>query len=244
MNPSIKRFRALLAAAAAALACAPAARAADAAPYVLDSDGRPMRSGSASCWRTGYWTPASAETSLAGGMPMACSCEPDLLQAGACEKSAAPPAPAAAAPVVAASPAAPPPIEDLAGPVKVKLSAEARFQFNTSQLETESRARLDELAHQLDGIEIEVLLAVGHADRIGGERYNQQISEKRAAEVKAYLIGKGVAADRIYTEGKGEKQPAHLGDCDGLGAESGSNRALVDCLAADRRVEIEVIGVR
>jgi len=243
MNPSISRPRALLAAAAVAFACASAAGAAG-APYVLDSDGQPMRSGSAACWRTGYWTPAAAEAAYAGGKPMACICEPDLLRAGACAAGDAPSARSAAPPVPEPSPAAPPPIKDMAGPVKVKLSAEARFRFNTSLLETESRARLDELARQLEGIELEVLLAVGHADRIGGERYNQEISEKRAAEVKAYLIGKGVAADRIYTEGKGEKQPAHLGDCEDLGAESGSNEALVDCLAADRRVEIEVIGVR
>ena len=73
-------------------------------------------------------------------------------------------------------------------------------------------------------------------------RYAVQASPDGLAQ--AYLIGRGVPANRIYTEGKGEKQPTHLGDCEGMGREHRRNHRLIECLAADRRVEIEVIGVR
>ncbi|MCB1957969.1 MAG: OmpA family protein [Rhodocyclaceae bacterium] len=227
-------------------AASPLLMAGDVGPYVVDQRGQPMRSGQNLCWRTGYWSPGAAETSLIDGRPAACTCEPDLIPANACASPAvaAPPPPPAAPQTAAVSPVAPPPVSAVTGPVKVKLSAEARFRFNTSVLDDDSRRRLDALASELAGVELEVVLAVGHADRIGPESYNQEISEKRAAEVKAYLIGKGIPADRIYTEGKGEKQPTHLTDCADLGPEARHNLRLVACLEADRRVEIEAIGIR
>ncbi len=233
----------LLAALAATFASA--LPAADLPPYVIDGSGQPMRSGQGLCWRTGYWSPGAAEASQIDGRPAACTCDPDLITGGACLETpvATPDAPA---PAVAPAPSslAPPPVATVTGPVKVKLSAEAQFRFNTSVLEAESRRRLDALAEELAGVDLEVILAVGHADRIGPDAYNQEISEKRAAEVKAYLIGKGIPANRIYTEGKGEKQPVHLTDCENLGPESSRNHRLVTCLEADRRVEIEAIGIR
>ena len=223
---------------------AAAAGAADEAlPYVVDGAGQPTRSAAGLCWRTGHWSPAAARGFPLDGKPVACTCEPELVAKSDCDT---PPEPTPLPPPlpVAEQTAAPPEVREIVGPTKVKLSAEARFRFGTSVLEDESRARLDELARELEGIDLEVVLAVGHADRIGSERYNQEISEKRAAEIKAYLIGRGVPANRIYTEGKGEKQPTHLGDCEGMGREHRRNHRLIECLAADRRVEIEVIGVR
>ncbi len=85
-----------------------------------------------------------------------------------------------------------------------------------------------------------MILAVGHADRLGGDAYNQKLSEKRAESVKAYLVGKGIEANRVYTEGKGEKQPVTKADqCKGA-----KSKKVVDCLQPDRRVEIEVIGTK
>ncbi|MCB1889868.1 MAG: OmpA family protein [Rhodocyclaceae bacterium] len=225
----------------------PALAANDLPPYVVDGSGQPMRSGQGLCWRTGYWSPGAAEASRIEGRPAACTCDPDLMPSDACLTVAERPVQPrqASAPAAAAvSSVAPPPVSTVTGPVKVKLSAEAKFRFNTSVLEPESRRRLDALAEELAGVELEVVLAVGHADRIGPAAYNQEISEKRAAEVKAYLIGKGIPAQQIYTEGKGETQPAHLTDCQNLGPESSRNRRLVTCLEADRRVEIEAIGIR
>jgi len=86
-----------------------------------------------------------------------------------------------------------------------------------------------------------VIIAVGHADRIGKDAYNQKLSERRAAAVKEYLVSKGIEANRVYTEGKGEKQPVTAGKC---GKSEKKTKALIECLQPDRRVEIEVIGTK
>ncbi len=85
-----------------------------------------------------------------------------------------------------------------------------------------------------------MITAVGHADRFGSDSYNQSLSERRAMAVKTYLMGKGIADNRIYAEGKGEKQPVTRADeCKG-----GKTAKVIACLQPDRRVEIEVIGTR
>ena len=85
-----------------------------------------------------------------------------------------------------------------------------------------------------------MILAVGHTDRLGGDAYNQKLSEKRAAAVKEYLVAKGIEANRVYTEGKGEKQPVTGDKCKG----NAKTAALISCLQPDRRVDIEVIGTK
>ena len=83
-------------------------------------------------------------------------------------------------------------------------------------------------------------MTIGHADRIGSERYNQRLSEQRVASVNDYMVSKGVEPNRIYTEGKGETQPVTKAeDCAGP-----KSTKLIACLQPDRRVDIEVIGTR
>ena len=91
------------------------------------------------------------------------------------------------------------------------------------------QAKLDDLATRSRGVNLEVVIAIGHADSIGSDAYNQKLSVRRAESVKAYLVSKGIEANRIYTEGKGEKQPV-------------ADNKTREGRAKNRRVEIEVIG--
>lgn len=114
---------------------------------------------------------------------------------------------------------------------KVVLNADTFFDFDKATLKPEGRQILDQVAAQADTISLETLIATGHTDSIGTEQYNQGLSERRANTVKNYLISKGIAADRIYAEGKGETSPV------------ASNKTR-EGRAQNRRVEIEIVGVR
>ena len=194
-------------------------------PYVIDARNVVARSGTGLCWRTGYWSPAAASTAMAGQFPAGCECDGDIVPEDKCV------APVAAAPAAAA--AAPKPTAD-----KVKLSADALFDFDKAVLKPEGKAKLDDLAAKSKQVKLEVILAVGHTDRLGSDAYNQKLSERRAAAVKTYLVSKGVEANRVYTEGKGEKQPVTGTKCNTVK----NRKALIECLQPDRRVEVEVIG--
>ena len=93
------------------------------------------------------------------------------------------------------------------------------------------KAKLDDLVGKVKGINLEVIIAVGHTDGVGADVYNQKLSVKRAESVKAYLVSKGIEKNRIYTEGKGEKQPV-------------ADNKTKEGRAKNRRVEIEVVGAR
>ena len=207
----------LLAIGSAAIAQTPGIDTTGTVGYVIDQRGFVAKSGTGLCWRTGYWTPAMAIA----------ECDPDLVKKA--EPAAAAPAattPAAATPKPSAQ--------------KITLAADALFDFNKSTLRAEGKAKLDELAAKVKSIKLEVIIAVGHADRIGTDAYNQKLSEQRAASVKEYLVGKGIEANRVYTEGKGKKQPVTKPDqCKGP-----KSKKVIDCLQPDRRVDIEVIGTK
>jgi OOP family OmpA-OmpF porin len=127
---------------------------------------------------------------------------------------------------------------------KVTFATDVLFDFDRAVVKPEGRSRLDELADKVKGINLEVIIAIGHADAIGTPQYNQNLSVRRAEAIKAYLISRGIEANRVYTEGKGESQPVTSGKCRGMGPERGTNQKLVACLQPDRRTEIEVIGTR
>lgn len=170
------------------------------------------------CWRDSSWTPATA----------AKGCDGAIVEA---PKVVATPAPVAkAAPAPAPKPA-PAPAPAPAAPAKVSYAADAFFDFDKAVVKAEGKARLDSLVEKLQSVDLEVLVAVGHTDATGPDAYNQKLSERRAAAVKAYLVSKGVDAKRIYTEGKGEASPV----------ATNSTRA---GRAKNRRVEVEVVGTR
>ena len=186
------------------------------------------------CWRDANWTPATAAAGCDGAIvakPAAAAAPAARPAAPAAPAASAPAArPAAAAPAPAAAaprPAAPPP----AAATKVTYAADAFFDFDKSVLKAEGKAKLDDLVGKVKGINLEVIIAVGHTDSVGADAYNQKLSVKRADAVKAYLVTKGIEKNRVYTEGKGEKQPV-------ADNKTSAGRS------KNRRVEIEVVGTR
>ena len=188
--------------------------------YVIDQRGEVVLNNYGQCWRTGYWTPAAAAQDKNG-----CTCDKDLIPKEVCEPAAKP---------------APQPQPPAAFGEKVTISADALFDFNKAVLRPEGRAKLDEVVAMSKQLELEVIIAVGHTDRIGSVAYNQRLSEKRAASVKDHLVAKGIPANRVYTEGKGKSQPVTKPDqCKGP-----KSKKVIACLQPDRRVDIELIGKR
>ena len=188
----------------------------------VSGTGLPWKNGTNElCWRDGVWTPA---TGLQG-------CD------GVPAPAAPAPAPAprpAPAPAPAAAPApAPAPAAVVVAPTseKVTFAADAFFDFDKSVLKPEGRAKLDDLVSKMGGLNLEVIIAVGHTDSVGSDAYNQKLSIRRSEAVKGYLVSKGVEKNRVYTEGKGEKQPV-------------ADNKTAEGRAKNRRVEIEVVGTR
>ena len=174
------------------------------------------------CWRDASWTPATAAAGCDGAIvakPAAAAAPATAAPAAAAAKPAAP---AAAAPAVAAAPA---------GPSKVTYAADALLDFDKAVLKPAGKAKLDELVGKVKGINLEVVIAVGHTDSVGAAGYNQKLSVKRAEAVKAYLVSKGIEKNRVYTEGKGLTQPV-------------ADNKTKEGRSKNRRVEVEVVGTR
>jgi OOP family OmpA-OmpF porin len=133
-------------------------------PYVIDARNVVARSGTGLCWRTGYWSPGR-RLDRHGRQP------PGRLrvrQGHRPRRQVHPRCRCRWLPRPAPKPSAD----------KIKLAADALFDFDKAVLKPEGKAKLDELAAKSKSLKLEVILAVGHTDRIGSDAYNQKLSER------------------------------------------------------------------
>ncbi|MBC8954538.1 porin OmpA [Xenorhabdus sp. PB62.4] len=148
----------------------------------------------------------------------------------------------AVAPVVA--PAAPAPV--VPAPIvenkSFTLRSDVLFNFNKSTLKEEGKQELDNLYNQLAKIDPNQgnVVVMGYTDRIGSQNYNLPLSQKRAQSVVDYLVAKGIPANSIQAEGRGKESPVTGSTCDNIKVRA----KLIDCLAPDRRVIINIQGTK
>lgn len=189
--------------------------------YLQDGRGIISRTPFGLCWRTGHWTPADAVPGCDGELapPIAKAIAPDIVP------------PAQQTPAVLAAP------EPKRCDFAATLSSDETFAFNKAVLSSAAKKRIDgEILDKLASCaKVDLILVTGHTDRLGSQQYNQKLSERRAYAVAAYLKSKGVAAEASAL-GAGENQPIQA--CE----ERLSRAQLIDCLAPNRRVVIEIQG--
>jgi OmpA-OmpF porin, OOP family len=121
-------------------------------------------------------------------------------------------------------------------------SPTTHFAFDRSAVGPEGQAALDGFTRSLGGASFDVITVEGHTDRIGSPVYNRALSLRRAESVKAYLVESArLDPAKIATQGRGATGPVtRASDCPGTARSA----ALIECLRADRRVELAVRGVR
>ncbi len=192
--------------------------------YRVDSSNRIVKNTWGECWRTGSWTPALAIPECEGGA--AAKAEP-ALQAKAAPMPAPTPAPAPVAVAPAAAPAAAPVFKTSITEKAIRLEG-ANFATGSSKLLSGAGSKLDEVVSAAKQYPDLTMTVTGYTDSVGNADANVRLSQGRAEGVKAYLVGQGVAGNRISTAGKGAADPV---------ADNGS----AEGRAKNRRVEIRYL---
>ena len=187
---------------------------------LVDSRGAAVTNSFGECWHLSYG-PAPSWTAGCGGV-----------------------APVAAVQVVAPAPAPAPVVMAAVAPLpvyeRVAFDANVLFDSDKYALRPAGRDTLDEFVGKLRGLDSQSIMAIGYADRMGTDASNQVLSQNRVDAVKDYLVGKGIASNRVQTSAKGETQPTtSAGDC-----KDANNPKNVACMQPDRHVFIEISGNR
>jgi OOP family OmpA-OmpF porin len=192
--------------------------------YLQDSRGMIVRSGTGLCWRTNYWTPADAVIGCDGDLV------PPIVSA------IAPPIVAQSAPAVVPPP--PPPPAPKPCDFSFVLKSDETFSFDNANLSDGAKHGLDtDFRTKLASCNtVQGIVVTGFTDRLGSDAYNMKLSEKRATAVAAYLKSSGIQAP-IEQRGLGKAEEVQT--CDGVKA----HKKLVECLAPNRRVTIDVHGM-
>jgi OmpA-OmpF porin, OOP family len=211
----------------AGLSVAKAQAADDPSAYLIQGpDGSPVTAGYGACVHTSAWV---------SGMSYR-QCDPAPVSI---EMPAVPPvtkaAPLEAAPepvrVVAETPAP--------SAVPFRVSMDALFDFDSAILRTDAGAALDQLGKQIAQADYRSIDIVGHADRIGRAKYNQQLSEARAKAVREYLVAHGTDGSKIAVSGVGSTEPVTGSNCEGM-----RGKLLISCLQPDRYADVKVTGTQ
>ncbi len=212
-------------AAAVALALAPVAPAYSGCAYTVDSSGENVRDSSKECVRTSTWK-KSAWTE-ACGKPKAEVPKPKPKP----KPVVVPPAPTPPpAPVYVPEPE---PVVEVAPTVeRMTISGQALFDTNSDNLTANGKAAIDNVVEELRTFDkVRSISITGHTDSRGTESYNQDLSERRAASVQAYMASRGVNPALLSSSGMGELDP--VGD-------NNTKEGRQD----NRRVDIDVDGSR
>jgi OOP family OmpA-OmpF porin len=123
---------------------------------------------------------------------------------------------------------------------KVAFDANVMFDSDQSALRPAGRDTLDDFIKKIEGLEAQSVRVVGYADRTGSEGSSQTLSQARVDTVKAYLVSKGIADERVQRGAWGETRPTTFGgEC-----KDANNSKNVQCMERDRHVFIEVSGTR
>jgi OOP family OmpA-OmpF porin len=143
---------------------------------------------------------------------------------------------ATTAPVLIAPARVVPPLQ------KVSFSTDSLFDFDSVVVTPSGKSALDTFVKELKGVTFKVITVTGHSDRIGLQDYNMLLSQRRAQAVSNYLAETGgVPADKLSSTGVGEANPVTtLVQC----YAAKTSQAMIDCLAPDRRVDVEVTGTQ
>jgi OOP family OmpA-OmpF porin len=190
--------------------------------YLTDSRGAIVKSGTGLCWHTSSWTSAKAVEGCDG-------VEHKTVAAVAA-------VPAYVAPVAAA----------VTKSIVFKpytLQTEALFDFDKAVLRENGKQKIhDEVLNNVkESTKDQVVQVIGYADRIGSEKYNMALSQRRADAVKAYLVEQGVNGNNVETVARGEADPVVA--CDNVkGRATHKNKALVKCLQPNRRMVLILKG--
>ncbi len=192
--------------------------------YVQNSSGTIVKSGAGLCWRTGYWTPADAVLGCDGDLvpPIANPIAPPVVVAQVTQPVALPPPP-------------PPPKPC---DFTFVLKADETFSFDYAKLSDAAKHGLDtDFRSKLAACTtVQSIVVTGYTDRLGTDSYNLKLSQKRAETVADYLKSIGIAGS---IEERGLGKANEVEPCTGVKGE----RKLIQCLAPNRRVTIEVRGL-
>lgn len=213
--------------------------------YLTDSSGQIVLNGDGECWRTSRWTPEKSGECNADAKDASVSSVPTATQvATPSEQIEEVPPSATVSPEtepaqvttpseqeqVTVAPVPAPEMEQAeATPAveSINVSSEALFEFDQAEIKPDERQKLSEAISKIKGQQGVEVVITGRADAIGPEAYNQELSKKRAENVKELLLSEGITSERMVIQALGEDQPV-------------ASNSTEDGRAQNRRVDISV----